>query len=397
MKTLSVGRSEQSQSIRISSDMRFKHMYLVGKTGAGKTSLILDFIRQDSYGDHAMVFLDVKGEEALKALGVIDETRTPFVDYCSTDHPLSLNPLKHPYKRRPYTDHDKHVVFETLAEIINQAMSDITGQVKLTGGMRDLLRPWIMSELDEKHPSLDRVFQKILLDIADDKSKPKGVPRKYHGDDAQTVYRLAHRLSEVLADEYFNKIVSGEDPFDWDEFLEKGRILIINAHGMTPHQQKFLGNIITKQLTSYFMHAEKEIGQFPPCALFLDEFEAFVNSDFLSILRRARSFNFSCLLSHQDHANIHGSPMFQRILHSILSNAGTLMAFRIGAHESGMLSKEFTNKKFYDFKDADDYTLCIRVGKEESLVKVSRPPLHDEIKFIKKPRQFQIRWGWHEA
>lgn len=139
MRNLSAG----GQNGKIKSKDRYEHIYLIGRTGAGKTSLILNFLRQDSFGDHSIISIDPSGVESEKALGVIDPTRV--VKYCSLKTPIGLNPLTHQY--RP------SVVYDTLIDIIDQAIGIGTGQVKLTVGMRNVLKWELFDELTLKHPT----------------------------------------------------------------------------------------------------------------------------------------------------------------------------------------------------------------------------------------------------
>jgi hypothetical protein len=347
----------------------------------------------------AIIWLEPSGVETKRILGIIDETRLDDeadfgkLRYCGMDDPLSLNFLKLPYR--------KTVILDTLINIINQWVAYATGQVKLTTGMRDVLRDFLYPELDKKHPKLTSLLHELRQALKAIKKKDPTQEEKqsaqrlykYSKEDLDSANRLAHRLSDILEDEAFNKIICGET-FDWENFLELGEFLALNCRGMTKDQSLFVGNVVVQALTTYFTHTDKE--EFPPCAIYIDEFERFINSAFVEVMRYAAKFNIGCLVSHQDHA-MWGKSLGKEVLHTIWSNVGTILAFRVGAAEAATLSKMFTKFKPHTFQNLPEYHVAARIGVEENILKAPRPPIPDEIEFVSKPRKFRLQWGWYET
>jgi hypothetical protein len=385
MRNLTVGLND-GKRIKIPSKMRYRHILLIGASGTGKTSLIHNMLHQDSFhGNHAMIFVDPSGIESEKALGVIDPTR--IIRYCSLETPISLNPLVRPFRN--------YMVYETLVNIIDQAVQASTGQVKLTVGMRKSLKAALFQELEMKYPSLENVFKRI--EEWHNRAKVKT-------EDMQSAMRLATRLNDLLSDAEdkrygtnFREIICGGDSLDWDNFLENGHLLILNCHGMSRSQMLLLGNIVVQSLVSYYMNIKKE--DYPPCALFIDELDNFVNEHLLYCMKYSRKYNLSVLLSHQDHTMIY-TQFGKQLLNSILANAGTILAFRVGFQEATILAKIFTEFSFIDIKDNEDYQLYARIGKDEYELKSLRPPYIDKeqirqiIQRQTPKKKVKVRFEW---
>lgn len=373
MLSLQLGRRERFQPVRIEQEQRYRHIYCLGRSGMGKTSLILNAIRQDSLGDYSIIFIDPKGEEALKAVGTIPEERK--FHFISIHRKVSLNPLKLPFREQ--------IVVDTVFEIINQVVTMATrgNQVPLTAAMRTILGDIILEELKEKQPTLERVHEKI---------------RDYGGNpqDRQSAQRVAHRLHEVLSDPRMHHILCGQKTLNIQEVIEHGEIVFVSGADMTDAQMLMIGNIITHTVKAYCFHRTKSEEGFPAhyirnhadLALYVDEMSDFITEKFDPLINKGRSYRVSLFMAQQGMSRT-PKPLYNSLMETI----GTKLCFPLGSNVANLMKFEFSDYSFNDLKNIDKYTFLARIDNKEYHLQADLPPLHDEVVF--EPEQWEDELG----
>jgi hypothetical protein len=195
------------------------------------------------------------------------------------------------------------------------------------------------------------------------------------------------RLDILLSDPDFKRLVCGKG-FEINKLIENQETFILDCSGMGYAKQIFVGTLITSLTKAYFLYSKPK--EYKPLILIIDEAHNFVSSEFTIITKQARKYQIATILSTTDF-----SMMPKPLVHSILSNAGTLVCLRAGNVEAQLISNEFNTIKAEDIKGLEKYHAVYKTPDGEGIVKLPRPVFvkEMEIKPMKKEtKSFDLKW-----
>jgi hypothetical protein len=170
--------------------------------------------------------------------------------------------------------------------------------------------------------------------------------------------------------------------------IQKQETLIVDCSAMGYAKQIFMGTLITNLVKAYFLYSKPK--EYKPLVLMIDEAHNFVSNEFTIITKQARKYKIATILSTTDF-----SMMPKPLVHSILSNAGTLICLRAGNIEAQLISNEFNTIKAADIKSLEKYHAVYKTQDGEGIVKLPRPVYTKEIpiKSMKQEkRTFDLKW-----
>lgn len=336
----------------------FKGCLILGSTGGGKTELLLNII----YGFFfkvAKIIIDPSGFFARQIYSLMRGNAL----YCSLEHPIGMNPMVSPYK--------PHQIADLIFESINQMVILTTPNDRFTVNMRRIGDPVVVRCIESGRTTLEDV---------------KAIIESERGH-AETRDGILARLDMLLSDPDFKQLICGKG-FEIGNLIEKQETLIVDCSGMGYAKQIFIGTLITNLVKAYFLYSKPK--EYKPLVLMIDEAHNFVSPDFTIITKQARKYNIATILSTTDF-----SMMPKVLVHSILSNAGTLICLRAGNIEAQMISNEFNTIKAEDIKSLEKYHAVYKTQDGEGIVKLPRPVYTKEIpiKPLKKEtRNFGLTW-----
>ena len=339
---------------------RFKHAFLCGKTGTGKSQFLLNTWQSDSYTKVAKVLIDPSGFLCKDAYSVMKGK----VHYCSLDHPIGLNPMIAPYK--------PHQIADLIAETVNQMVTLTTPNEKFSVKMLEILNAEVVRCLERGRTTLEDVKANI--------EAQKGSPETRDG--------ITARLNLLLQDEDFKQIVCGERSFEINRLIENQESFILDCSGMGFAKKVFVGTLVTNLVKSYFLYSRPK--EYKPLILTIDECHNFVSQNFSLVLKEGRKYRISAVLATTDF-----SSMPSPLIHAILSNVGTLVALRCGYIEASMISHEFQALSAGDIQGLEKYHAVYKTPDGEGVVKLPRPPFVKQIEVRpreSKKRAFGIAW-----
>jgi hypothetical protein len=183
----------------------------------------------------------------------------------------------------------------------------------------------------------------------------------------ETRQGVIDRILMFIQDERMNKMLCEMPSIDIGSLIEKKQSLIIDCHGMNEDKMIFVGTLLTLMVKTYFRFNRKD--KYDPLILYIDECHNFVNTNTFNLLREGRKYNISAVLATTDFAGI--SP---QLAHTILSNVGTLIAFRCGFREATPISKEFKNLSLEEVQFLEKHYCAYRTPEDEGVVKTSLAP-----------------------
>jgi type IV secretory pathway VirB4 component len=327
---------------------------LFGKSGTGKTAQLLTQWQNDCYMPYAKVLIESTGNLARDAYSA----SRGKAQYCSINHPISMNPLE--------SDYNEDQICDTIIETIDQFVTVVTPNEKMSANQRPIL-------ISATKECLKYDGRKNLTSVLDVVKRKKSSP---------TRNAIIDRLEMILSDRRLDPIICGPSPINWNEFTRKGQSLIVDCSGIGKDKMVFLGSLVTHGLAQWFRYTG---GSGKPIAVFVDEFQNFINPSVLDIIHEGRQFKIGIVLSTQNLSK------FDKILTRSILNIGNIICFRVGHREADLIGKELcTDSK--TLQTLPNYHVAVMNDQEIAIVKTSSPPYLPKIKPQVKPKVRPARW-----
>jgi len=345
--------------VYVKAEDRFKGVLLLGATGGGKTVTLSHAVQNDSYSPVAKIIVDPSGFFAKEVYAIMKGK----ADYCSLEHPIGINPMLAPYK--PYQ------IADLISETVNQMVVLTTSNERFTVNMKKILEPEVVKCIELGRTTLEEVNANIEA-------------QRGH---AETRDGIIARLSILLQDPDFKQLICGKG-FEINKLIDRQGTFILDCSGMGYAKQVFIGALITNLVKAYFLYSKPK--EYKPLILMIDEAHNFVSQEFTIITKQARKYQIATILSTTDF-----SMMPKPLVHSILSNSGTLVCLRAGHVEASMIAHEFQSIAASDIQGLEKYHAAVKTPDTEAIVKLPRPifvkPM--EVKPTKiERRTFDLQW-----
>jgi len=325
--------------IGVTLEERRRHTYIIGATGTGKTTLLLQMIYQDICKGNGLAVIDPHGDLAERLIGVIPEERVKDVVYFNPydiEFPIGLNVLEIPDGLSEVElQREKDFITSTLISIFHKLYD-----ARYSGPrMEHILRNVILTALEQDKPTLFTIYdlltntnyrKQVTSKLTDEvlKSFWKNEFEKLGSfQKAEQISPITNKLGRFLTTSMTRNILNqSESKLDFEDILNNKKILICNlSKGKIGEDTAyFLGGLFTAkiQLTALRRVHIKE-SERPDFFLYIDEFQNFATMSFAQILSEARKYRLSVILAHQNTVQIEPD-----LLETIIGNTGTLICFR---------------------------------------------------------------------
>jgi type IV secretory pathway VirB4 component len=350
---------------------RYRHTYILGTTGTGKTSLMMHMALNDINQGCACIFIDPKGEHTQALYNLIrDKDR---VTYFSYDHPsLTINPLR----KKGYRLSDLADEFAEILDIVIKQTSPANPPA--SENMKEILAQAI-SVISEPDRNIDFLYEFLRYPEVRKNYLKRGASRYWDNfdkfrpggkepDEVMTAKRIAVRLNKFVNDDRFRRIVTGENQLDIADIAKNRRVILVDASGMAMDKQVYITSLFSFALKSYcvFQRQTKE----HPLMFYLDECWMGINDTFDFLLSFSRSYKIGLTLAHQ---NIQQFADY-RTVKRIVSNCNTKVAFFPAGADDARMMAEIYGLEQEDFRNLEKYQAWVRIGNKNSLVKTYPPP-----------------------
>lgn len=327
---------------------RTRHVYVIGKTGMGKSTLLENMAVQDIMNGEGMAFIDPHGKTADLLLEYVPEHRLKDVVYFApfdTEYPISFNVLES-------VDADKrHLVVAGLMSTFKKIWQDAWSarmEYILTNTLLALLEYPDSTLLGVNRMLSDATYRKKVVDNVKDPSvKAFWVEEfaKYtERMAAEAVPAIQNKIGQFTANALIrNMIGQPRSSFNIRRMMDEGKIMIINlSKGRIGEANANLlgGMLITKIYLAAMSRADvpdRVLKTLPNFYLFVDEFQNFANESFADILSEARKYKLNLTIAHQ-----YIEQMEEEVRAAVFGNVGTMITFRVGAYDAEVLEKEFS-------------------------------------------------------
>lgn len=320
-------------------------MYILGKTGTGKSTLISQLIQSDIKNNEGFCLIDPHGDLAEKVLGMIPEERKNDVVYFNpgdVNHDISLNILE---CRKP---EDKYLVASGFISVMKKIWSEFWGP-----RMEHILRYTVLTVLE--FPSYGTILWIPKL-LSDEKFR-KAIILRLHSPQLkafwinefekyapyfrqEAVSPILNKIGQFTANPQIRKIFKNpKSSFDIREIMDSGKILIANLSKgkIGEDNTTLLGAILTTKLElAALSRADMPEEQRRDFYLYADEFPCYITESFSSILSQVRKYRLCLVLVNQ-----YLNQLDDKLRGAIFGNAGTIISFRVSAEDAEYLANEF--------------------------------------------------------
>ena len=323
---------------------RLGHIYAIGKTGVGKSTLLLNMAISDIERGNGFCIIDPHGDIAESILNYIPQDRIEDVIYfnpADIEFPIALNPLKNVHPNF------HHLVASGLISTFKKIWADNWGprlEHILRFSLLTLLRYREGTLLDIQPLLTDIEFRNKVLSRITDQSLLAFWYNEYdkfsNSLRAEVISPILNKIGIFSSSSILRNIVGQKiRSFHIQKVMDEGKILIVNlAKGKLGEDvSALLGSMIVTTIQLTALHrAKQEEHLRSPFYLYIDECHSFITGSIADILAEARKYGLGLFLTHQ-----YIDQLQDDIRSAIFGNVGTMIAFRVGATDATFLSKEF--------------------------------------------------------
>ncbi len=326
---------------------RLRHVYVIGKTGMGKSTLLENMAAQDILHGEGMCFIDPHGSAIETLLDYVPEHRVNDVLYFApfdTKYPVSFNVLEkvHPDER--------HLVVSGLMATFEKIWPDTFSE-----RMKYILSNTLLALLEFPGATLlgvnrmlaDKEYRTAVIEKITDSSVRAFWVDEFNKWDPRYAREasaaIQNKIGQFTANPLIRNIIGQEESsFNIREMMDERKIFLVNlSKGQIGESNANLlgGMIITKLTLAAMSRADtssRKMKSTPPFFLFVDEFQNFANRSFADILSEARKYKLGLTIAHQ-----YIDQMDEEVAAAVFGNVGTIISFRVGATDAEILEKQF--------------------------------------------------------
>lgn len=323
---------------------RLRHIWTVGKTGTGKSTMIANMAIDDFKKDRGVAVIDPHGDLADELLDFIPSRRindTIYFNPADRDYPIIVNPLEVTNRE------EAELVVSGLMSIFTKIWANVW-----SARMEYILRNSFMTLAEVENSTLEDVLKilvnqsfrnRILNKIKDSalihfwKEEYEKMPDRLQ---KEAISPIQNKVGQFVTSPMIRRVIGNPvSTISLDEIMNERKILIANlSQGKLGEDNAALlgATLIAKFQLSSMRRVDSPPEERVPFYLYVDEFQNFATDSFIKILSEARKFGLAITLANQYMAQV--PPEVQK---AILGNAGTLIGFSLGAEDAAIVHKEY--------------------------------------------------------
>lgn len=334
--------------VYMADDDRRRHMYIIGKTGVGKSELLKQMIIQDINNGKGIGVIDPHGDLIEDILQLIPPQRAEDVilfDPSDTERPMGLNMIE------AQTEEEKHYIVSSIVGLMYKLYDpNKTGIIgpRFEHAIRNAMLT-VMSEpgstfIEVVRALTDASFVQELLPKVQDP-----IVRRYWTDQiaqtsdfhkSETLDYIVSKFGRFVTNKMMRNIIGqSHSAFDFRKVMDEQKILLVNlSKGKIGEENaSFLGLVLVpKLLVAAMSRQDMPQDQRKDFYLYVDEFQNFATPDFAQILSEARKYRLNLIVANQFIGQ-----MDEEVKNAIFGNVGTLASFRVGVTDANYLQHEF--------------------------------------------------------
>ncbi len=327
---------------------RGKHVYVIGKTGMGKSTLLENMAIQDIQNGEGICFIDPHGSTAEKLLDFVPYERINDVVYFApfdTDYPIGFNVMED-------VGFDKrHLVVSGLMGALKRIWEDAWSarmEYILQNTLLALLEYPGSTLLDVNRMLINKTFRAAVVEKITDP-----IVRSFWTEEfaaftdtytREATPAIQNKVGQFTANPLIRNIVGqAQSSFDLRKIMDEKKIFIVNLSKgrMGETNASLLGSMLTVKIYLAAMSRADEpaqtLAKLPRCYFYVDEFQSMMNEAFADILSESRKYKLALTLANQ-----YIEQMEEEVRDAVFGNVGTIICFRVGPFDAEVLETVFT-------------------------------------------------------
>ena len=337
----------QDVAFGIKAKDRQRHMYVIGKTGMGKSTLLENMAAQDIQNGEGMAFIDPHGSAAQTLLEYVPEHRIDDVVYFApfdTENPISFNVMEDvgPDKR--------HLVVSGLMSTFKKIWVDAWSarmEYILTNALLAVIEYPDTTLLSVNRLFIDKAYREKVIDYVKDPTVKSFWTEEFANYTdrfaADALPAIQNKIGQFTGNPLIRNIIGQpKSSFDIRQLMDDKKILIMNlSKGLIGETNaNLLGSMLTTRIYLAAMSRAdlpvEQMKQMPNFYFYVDEFQSFANATFADILSEARKYHLNLIIAHQ-----YIEQMEEDVRNAVFGNVGTTVSFRVGPFDAETLETVF--------------------------------------------------------
>jgi len=335
--------------IHIKNEDRFRHFYVIGQTGTGKSSIMQVMIRQDLKNGKGLCIVDPHGQLIEDILPFIPRERADDVIYfnpADLERPIGINLLE------GESDEEKELValdaMNIMIKLFNEEVfgpriQDYFRNGCLTlmedpegGALTDIVR--LFTDDEYQKLKIQHVKNPVIKSFWEHQMAKTGAREKQ-----EIIPYFASKFGQFVTNTMMRNIIGQtKSSFDFAEVMNSNKILLMNLSKGTTGEinSELLGLIIVQKIQMAALRRQKT-GEKKDFFLYIDEFQNYITESIETILSEARKYRLGLIMAHQYIKQLEGEDGKSKVKDAVFGNVGSMMAYKIGAQDAEYMAKEF--------------------------------------------------------
>src|SRR5271155_2607817 len=351
--------------VLFSREERERHVYIVGKSGSGKSTFLFNLAMSDILSGEGVAVIDPHGDLALDILDAIPRSRINdvcYLDVTDSERPVGFNPATRVAPER------RALAAAGIVSAFKHLWSDSWGP-----RLEHFLFHGVAALVSREHATLidlarlytdDRFREHVVSRVSDPETLrfwEEEFPSYTKSLRSDAIAPVLNKVGQIAASPHLRLILGQVAPrLDLSFTMNNKRILIANLAKGTIGEQA--ANLLGSLLVSHLQLTAMERGAVPPeqrvpFFVHVDEFQTFSSDAFASLLSEARKFALHFCLANQ-----YTDQLSHAVRSAVIGNAGTLIVFRVGSTDSELLAPEFPPREAGALPDQEPFPAWLGRG-----------------------------------
>jgi hypothetical protein len=380
-QSLCIGAHALGGNVMLDQAERRRHLYVVGQTGTGKSTLLLNLIRQDLRAGEGLALLDPHGDLAEAALAHVPRSRTNdlvYINPADIERPIGFNPLSHvPHDLKPIVADGvvsafRHVWPESWGPRLDYILTNAVRALLDVPGATLLMLPRLLIDegfrvgVVEQHVS-DPVVRLFWM------NEYAGYTASFR---AEAISPIQNKIGKALIEPRLrNMLAQPRSTITFRRLMDEGAIVICNLSkgGLGESTAHLLGALLTTAMAQAALSRTDTLAaNRRTFHLYADEFQSFATESFALILSEARKYALTLTVGHQ-----YLDQLPDRLRAAVFGNVGSLIACRAGATDAPILAGQIGLGGPDALQDLPNFTAWARLLRNGAPTSPIRLNLHD--------------------
>lgn len=349
----------------IKAEDRFSHIYIIGKTGTGKSTLLEGMALQDLERGHGFALIDPHGDLVERIAARIPASRREDAIYLNASdptQPYGYNPL------RQVRGEFISLAASGLMEVLRKMWADSWGV-----RMEHILRNVLLALLEQPDATLhdvlrlmtDQKYRKEIVKSLQNETVRNFLEKEFErftfGYRADGIAPIQNKIGAFLADPLLNRMLTKpEKDLHVRKIMDEGGVLLVNlAKGRLGEDSSSLlgGLLVTTIGLAAFSRADMPAEKRRDFFVYVDEFQSFTTLALVNMFSELRKYRVGFTVAHQ-----YMHQLEPEIRHAVLGNAATVISFRVGAEDAPYLEREFVERfEQIDLMQLPNYRIYLKL------------------------------------